>query len=105
MQKMDLTSLNASATCPEECGFHRLKVTQKSCDGGNDCTGRLKIKELSASMSLSVQTVKRALVGAIANSRVSELSYTTNNDKGVLITTGAFQSSEGRSIEPRQTTN
>ena len=72
-----------------ECGFSQVEVTKKSGDGGIDGTGKLKINGIF-SFNVAFQCKRYSgLVGAPAI-RDFRGSLTTNIEKGVLITTGAF---------------
>ena len=72
-----------------ECGFSQVEVTKKSGDGGIDGTGKLKINGIF-SFNVAFQCKRYGgLVGAPAI-RDFRGSLTTNIEKGVLITTGAF---------------
>lgn len=72
-----------------ECGFSQVEVTRKSGDGGIDGTGKLKINGIF-SFNVAFQCKRYSgLVGAGAI-RDFRGSLTTDIEKGVLITTGAF---------------
>ncbi len=72
-----------------ECGFSQVEVTKKSGDGGIDGMGKLKINGIF-SFNVAFQCKRYSgLVGAPAI-RDFRGSLTTNIEKGVLITTGAF---------------
>lgn len=72
-----------------ECGFTQVEVTKKSGDGGIDGTGKLKINGIF-SFNVAFQCKRYSgLVGAGAI-RDFRGSLTTDIEKGVLITTGAF---------------
>lgn len=72
-----------------ECGFTQVEVTRKTGDGGIDGTGKLKINGIF-SFNVAFQCKRYSgLVGAPAV-RDFRGSLTTDIEKGVLITTGAF---------------
>ena len=72
-----------------ECGFSQVEVTKKTGDGGIDGTGKLKINGIF-SFNVAFQCKRyKGLVGASAI-RDFRGSLTTDIEKGVLITTGAF---------------
>jgi len=72
-----------------ECGFTQVEVTKKSGDGGIDGAGKLKINGIF-SFNVAFQCKRYSgLVGAGAI-RDFRGSLTTDIEKGVLITTGAF---------------
>lgn len=75
-----------------ECGFSQVEVTKKTGDGGIDGTGKLKINGIF-SFNVAFQCKRYSgLVGAGAI-RDFRGSLTTDIEKGVLITTGAFSKS------------
>lgn len=72
-----------------ECGFDDVHVTKKSGDGGIDGTGKLRINGIF-SFNIAFQCKRyKGSVGA-ADIRDFRGSLTTDIEKGVFITTGAF---------------
>lgn len=72
-----------------ECGFSQVEVTKKSGDGGIDGTGKLKINGI---FSFNVAFQCKRYSGMVGAPAVRDFrgSLTTDIEKGVLITTGAF---------------
>lgn len=72
-----------------ECGFSQVEVTKKSGDGGIDGTGKLKINGI---FSFNVAFQCKRYSGIVGASAIRDFrgSLTTDIEKGVLITTGAF---------------
>ncbi|MBQ3991407.1 MAG: restriction endonuclease, partial [Bacteroidales bacterium] len=87
-----------------ECGFSDVIVTKKSGDGGIDGTGKLRIKGI---FSFNVAFQCKRYKGQVGAPEIRDFrgSLSTNVEKGVLITTGAFThaareeaSSEGKRL-------
>ena len=87
-----------------ECGFSDVQVTKRSGDGGIDGTGKLRIQGI---FSFNVAFQCKRYKGQVGASAIRDFrgSLGTNNEKGVLITTGAFTkaakeeaSSEGKRL-------
>jgi restriction system protein len=72
-----------------ECGFTQVEVTKKSGDGGIDGTGKLRINGI---FSFNVAFQCKRYKGLVSASDIRDFrgSLTTDIEKGVLITTGAF---------------
>lgn len=72
-----------------ECGFSQVEVTKKSGDGGIDGTGKLKINGI---FSFRVAFQCKRYSGLVGASAIRDFrgSLTTDIEKAVLITTGAF---------------
>ena len=72
-----------------ECGFSDVVVTKKSGDGGIDGTGKLRIKGI---FSFNVAFQCKRYKGQVGAAAIRDFrgSLSTNVEKGVLITTGAF---------------
>lgn len=72
-----------------ECGFSQVEVTKKSGDGGIDGTGKLKINGI---FSFNVAFQCKRYSGLVGSGAIRDFrgSLTTDIEKGVLITTGAF---------------
>lgn len=72
-----------------ECGFSDVKVTKKSGDGGIDGTGKLKINGI---FSFNVAFQCKRYKGSVGADVIRDFrgSLSTDIEKGVLITTGAF---------------
>lgn len=87
-----------------ECGFSDVLVTKRSGDGGIDGTGKLRIQGI---FSFNVAFQCKRYKGQVGASAIRDFrgSLSTNIEKGVLITTGAFTkaakeeaSSEGKRL-------
>lgn len=87
-----------------ECGFSDVEVTKKSGDGGIDGTGKLRINGI---FSFNVAFQCKRYKGPVGAPVIRDFrgSLSTNIEKGVLITTGAFTkeakeeaSSEGKRL-------
>lgn len=72
-----------------ECGFSQVEVTKKSGDGGIDGTGKLKINGIF-SFNVAFQCKRYSGVVGAPDIRDFRGSLTTNIEKGLFITTGAF---------------
>lgn len=72
-----------------ECGFDDVRVTKKSGDGGIDGTGRLKINGI---FSFNIAFQCKRYQGSVGAPDIRDFrgSLTTDIEKGVFITTGAF---------------
>lgn len=72
-----------------ECGFDDVRVTKKSGDGGIDGTGRLKINGI---FSFNIAFQCKRYQGSVGAPDIRDFrgSFTTDIEKGVFITTGAF---------------
>ena len=72
-----------------ECGFSQVSVTRKSCDGGIDGTGKLRINGI---FSFHVAFQCKRFVGSVSAGDIRDFrgSLTTDIEKGVFITTGTF---------------
>ena len=72
-----------------ECGFTQVEVTKKSGDGGIDGTCKLKINGI---LSFNVAFQCKRYSGLVGSGAIRDFlgSLTTDIEKGVLITTGAF---------------
>ena len=72
-----------------ECGFSQVEVTKKSGDGGIDGPGKLKINGIF-SFNVAFQCQRYSGVVGAPDIRDFRGSLTTNIEKGLFITTGAF---------------
>lgn len=72
-----------------ECGFTQVIVTKKSGDGGINGIGKLKINGI---FSFNVGFQCKRYTGLVSSSEIRDFrgSLTTDIEKGVFITTGAF---------------
>lgn len=72
-----------------ECGFDDVKVTKKSGDGGIDGTGKLKINGI---FSFNIAFQCKRYQGSVGAPDIRDFrgSLTTDIEKGLFITTGAF---------------
>ena len=72
-----------------ECGFAQVSVTKKSGDGGIDGTGKLRINGI---FSFNVAFQCKRFKGSVSAGDIRDFrgSLTTDIEKGVFITTGAF---------------
>ena len=75
-----------------ECGFTQVEVTKKSCDGGIDGTGKLRINGIF-SFNIAFQCKRYQGIVSAGDIRDFRGSLTTNIEKGVFITTGSFSKS------------
>lgn len=75
-----------------ECGFDQVSVTKKSGDGGIDGTGKMKINGI---FSFNVAFQCKRFKGSVSSSDIRDFrgSLTTDIEKGIFITTGAFTKS------------
>lgn len=72
-----------------ECGFEQVNVTKKSRDGGIDGTGKLVINGF---FSFTVAFQCKRYKGCVGAPEIRDFrgSLTTDNEKGLFITTGTF---------------